>query len=440
MQPAAALCLLFVIITISSLITVGCVAIIALGSSGVFTTSKASAAATTTISNVTATPNTTTISNITATSNTTTILSTTTSSLVSVSSLNDVSLYPNGSYLANLSSFTSAPSTLALTPISQSIFDSIGGVDNSSTIIEAGRPQYLYFHLPNGTSNASSGLMSIPAVKRDVDHADSARLTIGSNFVTGVAIYFGSIGSNDFVIIIPIVGVSNTTNQVLPGIFFYYLADGSVIIRIEISIPASLCPSSNGQPIDACLSISYQAYTVVNYNQITSALLVDIQMACGDVCSLPAGSCSASCTTCDGQQVAGYDTPVTRRYEMGSPVGSFQFYYNTYVIQDRITVWNGGMIIFDTGCVGASDTVQINYSSNSSYIRVDVEPNCACTLPNGCGTVWVFTVSCLNSTSSSRDIMNSNKIAGENTIKLSLSDKLNIESRLHANRNKLLKK
>jgi hypothetical protein len=98
------------------------------------------------------------------------------------------------------------------------------------------------------------------------------------------------------------------------------------------------------------------------------------------------------------------------------------------------------MIIFDTGCVGASDTVQINYSSNSSYIRVDVEPNCACTLPNGCGTVWVFTVSCLNSTSSSRDIMNSNKIAGENTIKLSLSDKLNIESRLHANRNKLLKK
>jgi len=47
MQPAASLCVLFVIITVASLITVGCVAIIALGSTGVLTPSKPSPAATT---------------------------------------------------------------------------------------------------------------------------------------------------------------------------------------------------------------------------------------------------------------------------------------------------------------------------------------------------------------------------------------------------------
>ncbi|CAF4029060.1 unnamed protein product [Rotaria sordida] len=58
--------------------------------------------------------------------------------------------------------------------------------------------------------------------------------------------------------------------------------------------------------------------------------------ACGDVCSLSSSLCSASCTTCDEQQVAGADTPVSRRYDMGATSGVFRFDYNTYTVQDDI--------------------------------------------------------------------------------------------------------
>ena len=424
MQPVPALCILFAVVSIASVITVVCVAIIALGSSGVFTPSKSPTTETTTTSS-------TTVLNVT-----TTIATTTQSNTPSVSLLNDASIYPNGSVSAKLSSFTAAPSTLTPLPISQSALSEIGGVDNSSTIAEAGRVQYLYVQLPNSTSNASNRLMPISTVKRNAERANSARLTIGTEVVTGIAIHFGSIGSDDSVILIPMPDVNNTSNQTSGGVFLNNLIDGSVIVRIDISIPTALCPSYNGQPIDACLSIMYQVYTVVNYNQITSALVVDIQLACGDVCSLPSGLCAASCTTCDGQQVAGYNTPVTRRYDMGSSMGSFQFFYNTFFIQDRITVWNGGKLIFDTGCVGANGTLYLNYSSTSSSIRVDVEPDCACTSPYGCGTVWYFTVYCLNSTTTQRSIISNNRISNDETVNLSLSDKTDIERRLYTSRYK----
>ncbi len=43
--------------------------------------------------------------------------------------------------------------------------------------------------------------------------------------------------------------------------------------------------------------------------------------------------------------------------------------------------------MFDTGCVGANDSVYVNYSSSSSSICVNVEPNDECF-----GTFWEFTV------------------------------------------------
>jgi hypothetical protein len=88
-----------------------------------------------------------------------------------------------------------------------------------------------------------------------------------------------------------------------------------------------------------------------------------------------------------------------RRFTMSSTAGTFSFDYQTYTIKDRITVWNAGKLIFDRGCVGANGTISVSYSSSSSSIRVDVEPNCACTDPAGCvGTLWYFTVYCLHAT------------------------------------------
>ena len=471
MQPAATIVIILVAVTIASFLTVTGIMFIALGSSGVFSSKKSHFIKITTISTstFTATPTTSTstlTSNVTEVLNTTalatntttavsntTILTTTGSSTTTIlttttapgspiiTTLNDVSIYPNGSYAAGLSSFSSASDTLALLPVDATTLSQIGTIDNSSNIIEAGRAQYLYFHLPSTTSETSSRLITNSAVKRDADSSTSTGLLAGSSVVTGIAIHFVDQGSNDTVIIIPISVNSSTSASPLSGIFFYTLADGSILIRIEISVPTALCPFSNGQPIDACLSINYLAYTIVNNNQITSPLSVNIQMACGDVCSLPAGLCSASCTTCNGEQVEGFDTPITRRYDMGSSVGSFQFYYETYVIQDRITVWNAGQLLFDTGCVGATNTTLISYSSNSSSIRVDVEPNCNCGIPGGCGTAWIFTVYCSNSTnSSSRSILNKNTITGAKTIELSISQKADTEKYLYNNRIKSSKR
>lgn len=323
--------------------------IIALGSSGVFTSKSYHTKGTTilnTISSLTRSTSTlSTVPNVTATisstvsSVTTTVLSTATLSntvtvspatatatvtnLVTVSSLNDASLYPNGSYSGSLSSLTRTADTPALIPLTQSVITEIGGFDNSSTIIEAGRAQYLYFQVVNDTSDASSRLTSIPVVKRNIDHARSPRFIVGSNIVTGLAIHFGTNNNDESIIIIPILNTNDSVGLISPGVFLYNLIDGSIVIRIEISVPTSLCPLSNGLPIDLCLSISYQAYEIFNDNQITAALLVDVQLACGDICSLPTNLCSTSCTTCAGQQVTGFDTPVTRRYDMGSTTGTF---------------------------------------------------------------------------------------------------------------------
>ncbi|CAF1647306.1 unnamed protein product [Didymodactylos carnosus] len=99
-----------------------------------------------------------------------------------------------------------------------------------------------------------------------------------------------------------------------------------------------MCPINNGSVIDACLLINYYAYSVVNNNQIALPILIEANAACGDACSSISTSCSPSCTTCNGQQVAGADTPVSRRYDMGASSGTFKFDYNTFTIKDRIMV------------------------------------------------------------------------------------------------------
>jgi hypothetical protein len=280
----------------------------------------------------------------------------------------------------------------------------------------------------------------LPALTDEKNTNDTKQLASRgtAGIITGIAIHFGAVGSDNFVIVIPLPNVGSNSAQI-QGIATFNLTDGSLIMRVSIPVPSLLCPSSSGTTTSACLTLTYQAYSVVDYNQITSFLSVDANVACSDVCSLSSSSCSLSCTTCDGQQVAGADTPVSRRFTMSSTAGTFLFDYQTYTIKDRITVWNAGKLIFDTGCVGANGTVSVSYSSSSSSVRVDVEPNCACTDPAGCvGTLWYFTAYCLNATHTRQAVISQSQrvqlpeinARTVNTVEgvLSLSDKEYIES------------
>ena len=93
---------------------------------------------------------------------------------------------------------------------------------------------------------------------------------------------------------------------------------------------------------------------------------------------------------CGSVQVAGGDTPVTRTVELGVSSGTFNFSYDTYSIPDRMVVTYQGRVLFDTGCVGASGSVNLSYAGTDTRVSVSVTPNCSGTT----GTGWQFTVSC----------------------------------------------
>ena len=98
---------------------------------------------------------------------------------------------------------------------------------------------------------------------------------------------------------------------------------------------------------------------------------------------------------CSGATNAGGDIPDERTFEMTQSSGTFDFFYQTYSIKDQVIVTQGGAILFDSGCVGSSDTVPLTLNGTSSEIVVRVVPNCACTNPAGCtGTEWNYRVGC----------------------------------------------
>jgi hypothetical protein len=91
---------------------------------------------------------------------------------------------------------------------------------------------------------------------------------------------------------------------------------------------------------------------------------------------------------CNETQEEGENIAETRVIEMGRRSGTFEFYYDTYSVPDRIVVEYEGRILFDTGCVGEEGTVYLSYSGNSTRISVRVTPNCSGTTY----TAWEFTV------------------------------------------------
>ncbi|MBF0538355.1 MAG: VCBS repeat-containing protein [Nitrospirae bacterium] len=94
--------------------------------------------------------------------------------------------------------------------------------------------------------------------------------------------------------------------------------------------------------------------------------------------------------TCNTVTNAGSDKPESFTFDMGATSGTFYLDYNTYTIEDEIFVYYQGTLLYDTGCVGKSDSVPLSFSGTSSVISVSVTPNCTGTT----STAWTFTVSC----------------------------------------------
>ena len=297
-------------------------------------------------------------------------------------SLNTLSVYPNGSYTANISEFTKV--NYSFLPLNQTLLNQLIRIDKTSFIFEAGREQFLYFRISAFIINLS-----------------------------GMGIHFGD--TTDKLNIIPVGAQQQNPPGV--GIIPTNLPDGSSLVRIRIVPAVTMC--SQAQISDSCIDIKYRAYLVLGKNQLSATPVINrANAACGDVCSsLNAYSaCSASCgSQCDGNQVSGADTPVSRRYNLNRKFAEFQFNYQTYYIRDQIRIWNGLKLLFNSGCVGTRGVRNASLTlSDDVNIRVDVEPNCACQRITGCrGTAWHFTVVCPDLFSSKHQ-----KVNAENDIKL----------------------
>ena len=93
---------------------------------------------------------------------------------------------------------------------------------------------------------------------------------------------------------------------------------------------------------------------------------------------------------CNQAQLAGGDLPLTRSFEVGSSCADLDLDYDTYSVEDAITVRYEGAVVAASGCVGAHGTLAIHFCGSSSEVEVSVEPNCA----GSSSTSWTFTLSC----------------------------------------------
>jgi hypothetical protein len=92
---------------------------------------------------------------------------------------------------------------------------------------------------------------------------------------------------------------------------------------------------------------------------------------------------------CNDVNRAGKDVPESYIFNLGS-IEKFILDYDTKSKKDKITIYQDGKVIFDTGCVGEAKRVEILKDKSISEIRVDVQPNCS----GGEKTVWEFEIIC----------------------------------------------
>jgi hypothetical protein len=141
--------------------------------------------------------------------------------------------------------------------------------------------------------------------------------------------------------------------------------NGETLYQLPITAPSSLCPSSIGSQ---CVSVPYQAYVISSNSRSPASEPASLSAACGSQCQGQQGTCKQSCQACNNETVSGRDTPVTRRYHMqGKTSGSFQFVFETYGIPDRMRIYQGDVLIFDSGCLGTNGERNVTVTFTSLF-------------------------------------------------------------------------
>lgn len=365
MQPAVSMAIMLCVISVASFVAVVGVALIALGSSGAFSSKDTNVRTTTSTITATITTTTTNSSVTTSASNTTKVTPIT-------RSLNSLTLYPNGSSVINITSYQNYSGALYLVSPSSSIFSELADNDPTSQVFESQRKQNLYFVLSNTPQSRSLSVLN------------------NTVNVTGIIIHFGPTTNNESFVLIPLPNSTTNTSQptINDDIATFNTSNGTIVIRIRIKVPNDTCPST-----DECLSLEYQAYAVVSSSFITLAKNSKASVACGNVCSLSNSTCSQSCNnTCNTPQNASNATIATRRYIMNSTAGTFQFNYSNP--EQEIKIYAGESLLFNRNCSQIGGSTNVTYNSTSSLIRVDVEPTSLCSNSTANGTAWSFNVGC----------------------------------------------
>ena len=94
---------------------------------------------------------------------------------------------------------------------------------------------------------------------------------------------------------------------------------------------------------------------------------------------------------CGEVNKAGGDAPERHSIQFNKSQGSFTFHYNTFTIPDRMQVFNGQTLLFDSDCVGTNGwTAKELTLAGSDQIIVNIIPNCE----RRSSTKWEFRVSC----------------------------------------------
>jgi hypothetical protein len=90
----------------------------------------------------------------------------------------------------------------------------------------------------------------------------------------------------------------------------------------------------------------------------------------------------------------GGELPEAHAVTLGKTSGSVTFSYtgNGGEYPDRFLVYQGGSVLFDSGCTDGSGSTTIAYNNTLGRLRVVVQPSCAYAGPVGTG--WSWNMSC----------------------------------------------
>lgn len=149
-------------------------------------------------------------------------------------------------------------------------------------------------------------------------------------------------------------------------------------------------PNCEQRPVVPEAQIPGCDFECTNHACLARAKVCDGRPDCDDASDEAPGMCNRPLDKPGEAQVAGGDKPEVRFIDVERPGCAVSFSYDTNRVPDRMLVYVGSSVLFDTGCVGRREVRRIPLPLNQKRIIVKVEPNCNGTI----GTAWQFAVGC----------------------------------------------